>query len=205
MNTRYKKTKRNNWRVPLWSIILAFIVLLLVAGGIYFFLIRQDTQPITSGVIKASSPTASKSSSSANNQSSAAIDSTASTNSTSSAASTKALAGSSTAPSDGSLDSPPTGTFVSDHSPNLDGSPHPSSEESACNTAPGASCYIQFTKNGIVKTLPTKTADSNGSVIWDWDVKLAGFTTGNWQINAVASLNGQTQTATDNMPLVVTP
>src|SRR6202011_3279223 len=37
----------------------------------------------------------------------------------------------------------PYGTFVSNHHPTLSGSPGPS-EESVCNTTPGATCYIEF-------------------------------------------------------------
>jgi hypothetical protein len=97
----------------------------------------------------------------------------------------------------------PTGTFVSNHQPSLSGSSSPSSEQSVCNTAAGATCYIEFTKDSVVKQLPTQTADSSGSVYWTWDVKQAGLTVGKWQITAVTTLNGQTKTAQDSLELSV--
>ncbi len=97
----------------------------------------------------------------------------------------------------------PYGDFVSNHSPNLGGSPAPSSESSACNTTPGASCYIKFTNGSVTTRLPTKIADSNGGVIWQWDVKGAGLTTGDWTVSAVASLDGQTKTTADPIMLKV--
>jgi hypothetical protein len=59
--------------------------------------------------------------------------------------------------------------------------------------------------DSVIKTLPTQTADANGTVIWDWDVKQAGFDTGTWQITAVATLNGQTKTTNDPIKLEVQP
>lgn len=98
----------------------------------------------------------------------------------------------------------PFGSFVSNHSANLSGSP--SQEQSFCITSPGASCTMTFTNDsGIVKTLPGQTADSSGNVSWVWDVNSAGFTTGNWKITATASLNGQSKTTTDQLPLKVQP
>ena len=114
--------------------------------------------------------------------------------------------GSSTTLATGSvLPGPPTGTFVSNHRPSLSGTTTPSKEQSACTTVPGATCYIKFTKDGVVKTLPVQTADNNGSVIWNWDVAQAGFDTGSWQITAIASLNGQSKSATDSLALEVKP
>lgn len=94
----------------------------------------------------------------------------------------------------------PFGTFVSNHRPNLGSS---SSEESVCITTPRASCYIEFTNGNTVKQLPVQTADASGSVYWSWDVKQAGLGAGKWQIKAVASLNGQTKNAQDNLGLDV--
>lgn len=99
----------------------------------------------------------------------------------------------------------PFGTFVSNHHPNLGGSPDPSEEQSVCQTSPGASCYIKFVNGGVVKTLATQTTDQNGIVIWNWDVKKAGFTEGSWQITAVASSSGSTQSTTDQQALEIGP
>lgn len=99
----------------------------------------------------------------------------------------------------------PSGTFVSNHQPNLDGDPRPAQEQSTCTTTPGASCSIIFTQGDITKTLEAKTADANGNVIWNWDIKSAGFSTGAWKIKAVATLNGQSKSASDAQDLVVQP
>lgn len=97
----------------------------------------------------------------------------------------------------------PFGNFVSNHFPGKDGSP--TAEQSVCNTTPGANCYIEFTKDGVTKKLDSKVADSSGSVIWNWDVKDAGLTEGSWQITAIASANGQTKSATDQISLEIQP
>jgi cytoskeletal protein RodZ len=99
----------------------------------------------------------------------------------------------------------PSGNFVSNHHPNLDGNPAPSSIQSVCNTSPGASCYIEFKNGDVVKTLPTKTADSSGAVYWTWDIKQAGFTTGKWEITAIATQNNKTASTKDSLLLEVEP
>jgi hypothetical protein len=97
----------------------------------------------------------------------------------------------------------PYGTFVSNHHPNLSGSPAPSKEQSVCQTTPGASCFIQFTRNGVVKKLPSQVVNKDGAAIWDWDVNEAGFTDGSWQILAISSLSGKSKTTADPLPLEV--
>lgn len=97
----------------------------------------------------------------------------------------------------------PYGDFVSNHNPSLSG--NLSNEESVCNTTPGATCYIEFTQGGIIKKLPVETADSNGTVYWSWNVNTSGFTTGKWQITAVATMNGQSVSANDELDLNVQP
>lgn len=94
----------------------------------------------------------------------------------------------------------PFGTFVSNHHP----SSKNSAEQSACTTTPGATCTITLVNSdNVTKTLEAKTADANGSVIWNWDIKTAGVTTGTWKITATSSLNGQTKSATDAQNLEV--
>lgn len=92
-------------------------------------------------------------------------------------------------------------TLVSNHHPGENGSP--STEQSACQTTPGATCYIEFTQNGLTRKLDAKTADNNGLVVWDWDIKDAGLSSGQWEIIAVASLNGQVKTSSDPSPLEI--
>ncbi|MGA3150562.1 MAG: hypothetical protein ABSD10_03055 [Candidatus Saccharimonadales bacterium] len=99
----------------------------------------------------------------------------------------------------------PYGTLVSNHRPNLGGSPAPSQEQSVCNTTVGATCYIEFTQGSTVKKLDAQTVDSTGTAIWTWDVSQAGFSQGTWQITAVATLGGQTKTTADPTPLEVLP
>lgn len=109
-------------------------------------------------------------------------------------------------PSVGTAPVAPYGNFVSNHNPNLDGHPAPSSVNSVCNTTPGAQCYIEFTnQDGVVKALETKTTDSNGAVYWKWDIKAAGFSAGSWKIKVIATLNGQTTRTDDAQNLEVGP
>lgn len=95
----------------------------------------------------------------------------------------------------------PFGTFISNHRPGQNGSP--TSEQSTCNTTPGATCDIQFTSGGVTKSLGAQITDSNGTAYWSWDINGGTLAPGTWQITAVAKLNGQTKTATDPTPLEV--
>lgn len=99
----------------------------------------------------------------------------------------------------------PTGTFVSNHRVSLSASPDQKKEQSTCNTTPGASCYIRIVKSSVTRTLAAQTADSTGAVIWSWDIDNSGLTEGSWEVTAVATLNGQTKTATDPIRLEVRP
>jgi hypothetical protein len=99
----------------------------------------------------------------------------------------------------------PYGSFVSNHRPNLDGSPAPSTEQSLCTTTPGATCTINFTNGDVKKSLAAQKADSNGLVSWTWDINQAGFTEGTWDITVTASLNGKSEQAKDNIALEVGP
>jgi hypothetical protein len=97
----------------------------------------------------------------------------------------------------------PSGSFVSNHHPNLGGSPAPNTMSSVCNTTPGASCRITFTKDGVAKSLDAQMADANGATYWNWKLQDIGLTEGTWSIQASATLDGQTKTASDAMDLVV--
>jgi hypothetical protein len=109
-------------------------------------------------------------------------------------------------PASGAAPAVPYGNFVSNHHPNLDGAPAPSTVESVCNTTPGALCRIDFTNaDGIVKTLENRKADVNGAVYWSWDVAKAGLTVGPWKITVTATLNGQSKTANGTQNLEVSP
>jgi cytoskeletal protein RodZ len=109
---------------------------------------------------------------------------------------------SSSGPNNGSGQPPqtPTGPFVSNHGSNVSAS----SENSVCNTTPGATCYIEFTNGNSTLQLETGTANSNGAVFWqNWNVASYDFSPGQWTITAVANLNGQTATAKDGTPLTI--
>lgn len=97
----------------------------------------------------------------------------------------------------------PSGSFVSNHHPNLSGSPAPNSMTSVCNTMPGASCKITFTNGSTTAELPSHTVDANGSAYWTWKLQDIHLTVGSWKIQAIASLNGQSKSASDAMDLVV--
>lgn len=94
----------------------------------------------------------------------------------------------------------PTGNFVSNHTP---GNGSPTTEQSVCNTTPGATCYIELSKGGQIKTLAVKAADNSGSVIWSWDVADFQIDSGVWKITAISSLNGHTKSTVDSISLTI--
>jgi hypothetical protein len=98
----------------------------------------------------------------------------------------------------------PTGDFVSNHNPNLSGSPSPNTMTSVCDTTPGATCSISFYENAVVKSLPSHIVDSSGSTYWiNWKLQDIGLTAGSWKIQAIATMNGQSKTADDATRLTV--
>lgn len=99
----------------------------------------------------------------------------------------------------------PTGSFVSNHSPNLDGDPAPNQMNSICRTTPGATCEIRFTKAGDTKILGPINVAANGYASWDWKLQDIGLTEGIWQIEAVARLNGKVEITRDPINLEVGP
>lgn len=99
----------------------------------------------------------------------------------------------------------PYGSFVSNHHPSVSGATAPSSMQSVCSGTPGAKCYISFTKGNEVRKLPEQTIASDNSTIWDWDINSAGLTAGTWEIKAISTLNGKTETAEDTLKLEVQP
>lgn len=100
----------------------------------------------------------------------------------------------------------PSGTFVSNHKPNLGGSPAPNTISSVCITTPGAICNIAFNKDGVTKSLGTKVANGDGAAYWtSWKLQDIGINEGSWSITATASLNGQNKSTSDSLPLKVSP
>ncbi len=99
----------------------------------------------------------------------------------------------------------PSGDFVSNHRPSVSGSPAPNTMSSVCKTSPGATCAITFTKGDTTKSLMAQTTDSEGATYWDWKINTVGLTAGTWKIQAVATFNDKTITATDAIDLEVSP
>lgn len=97
----------------------------------------------------------------------------------------------------------PTGAFVSNHRPNLSGSPAPNSMTSTCQTSPGAACTIKFSKGGVVKSLQAQTADSNGYTVWNWSLQDIDLTAGSWEITAVATIGKNSTSSRDVLNLEV--
>jgi hypothetical protein len=98
--------------------------------------------------------------------------------------------------------STPIGMFVSSHRLDLSGSA-PNTEVSTCTTTPGVQCRISFTKNNVVKSLPSQLTDINGNTNWNWKLQDIGLTSGSWKISAIATNGTHTSTASDSMNLEV--
>lgn len=116
----------------------------------------------------------------------------------SSSAKNSAPAPASTSPDNGPAPQKPYGDFVSTHSPSS-----ADTIVSVCNTTPRASCYIEFTNNGVTKKLSTVTTDGSGGANWTWKLSDAGLTKGDWKITAVSSLNGKIASTSDPLALKV--
>ena len=99
----------------------------------------------------------------------------------------------------------PVGTFVSNHRPNIGGSPAPNMMDSTCTTTVGSYCKITFTKDSTTVSLPDKQTDASGNVSWSWKLQDIGLTEGTWSISAVATNGSKTASANDSMALVVGP
>ena len=177
-SSRSKLSKRRFNRSPL----LVIVVILLVAGAVYGLYAYHR--------------------SSSKNEAPTLITSTSASNpsKTNSVASKTSDGGSSAPAASSPVDTnqplqKPSGTFVSNHKPGQNGSGQ--DEASACNTTPGANCYITFTKNGVAKSLPTTTADNTGAAYWSWTPQTVGLSSGNWSVSATAVLGQQTATTQD--------
>jgi len=160
-----------------WKLLSIFVALIIVLGGIYMYVHYHDRNTVTY---------------TSKQQIQNAIKSPVTAN----------LSPSNTSNSSTTLVAP-SGDFVSDHHPNLSGSPAPNTMTSVCNTTAGASCQIFFTNNSVVKSLPSQVANSGGSVYWNWTLQSVGLTAGSWQIKAVATMGTQTQSTNDATTLVV--
>lgn len=197
-NKKDPKYTKNARRLSSRAVALIVVAAIVVAGGIaaYAYHSHQQRQAeIGSKVIPA---TADTNSSDSKDQSSTTSPGNTDKNGPAESPATPS--------SNQTLSQAPSGTFVSNHYPSISGKPTPSAMQSTCNTDPGASCYIAFTnKSGQTKTLQKQTAGANGVVIWNWDVKTAGFTPGEWAITATATLNSSSKSTTDSLKMEVNP
>lgn len=165
-----------------------FFTFILIGFGVWYYIYKSTSRSDLTPEQK----NAAESASSAESQSNSAISSPKSTNREVSAKldpSVRPIA--------------PEGTFVSNHRPNLSGTPAPSSEESVCHTTPGASCMIEFSMGSEKKSLPLKVTDVNGNTNWSWDVAQLGLREGEWQVTAIAMNGNLTATTQDQIKLVV--
>jgi hypothetical protein len=188
-----KKTEKTFFKAPLKLITLMILIVAIVATIVLFLIIKgnRPTKAVP-GTIKTinTQPNPNNSNSSKSN---ASKSSTATIN----PGKTSVV---NTPTTDNSL-AAPYGSFVSNHKPGQNGSNL--TELSQCTTTPGATCYIKFTQNGVERTLPQQTVNSDGTTFWEWNINNAGLTGGQWTITAIASFNGQIKSTTDQLPLEV--
>lgn len=185
---------RSKWKLPLVIVVIVAVV----AVGAVFIHARLDSNKNSKQYVSAGQNT--KGEQSDTKSSGADSSSTSSGNSVAEPGDSKSSTGSSTDTSSTSLIDP-SGDFVSAHTISL--ADHPSLT-SVCNTSPGASCKIVFTNGSTSKSLPLQTTDRGGSTYWNsWTPSSIGLAAGNWQIQAIASINGQTKSSADALPLKV--
>lgn len=193
------KSKGKRLRLGKIKLLVGLLVVVIVIIGLFLIHQHKFSRKIIPSTQSKSTVSSSKSSSSSSSVKNSQL---GSSSSSSSAPTTPDKSTPTLAPaSSGAAPATPTGQFVSNHKPGANGSP--TSEESVCSTTPGATCYIEFTMGSTVKKLNAETADANGSAYWNWDVGNAGFTSGSWQVTAVATDNGKSASANDATPLEV--
>lgn len=83
----------------------------------------------------------------------------------------------------------PSGQLLNVQTVSLSSGP---SLESVCQTIANASCDIRLTQSGTTKYIGAQSTGSNGMVIFDWNAKTVGLTTGQWNVQAVVTQNGTT-------------
>lgn len=123
--------------------------------------------------------------------------------------------GTNTTPSSGTSLVAPFGQFVSNYGPisysATDGS---NQEESVCQTTIGAMCSIVFIQGQTTKALKALQVSSangsqNGVASWSWTPNEVGgnggLTPGQWQVEAIATLDNKTKTTVTNIKLNIQP
>lgn len=189
--------KKNLIKNKVFWLIVAVIVILLVGGGIAYKHYRDKKNNSNTPVIPR--PTTDKT----KNSNTPAATTTPADNSTNSKNNNNSTPAENTPSTMANIPvTKPYGSFISNHKPGQNGSPV-DEEASTCSTAAGITCSINFTKDGVTKSLPAKTTDSAGTAYWQWSIKSIGLTTGNWTVTAVATNGQQTESTTDSIPLQV--
>lgn len=183
------------------KLILLIIILIVLAGGSVAALELTNTTHLFHAAKPAAHPTANSETKGEPQQGSPAAGGSGSASTSANSSENKSPAPSGAASTVNLL--APSGDFVSNHHPNLSGSPAPNEIQSVCNSTAGASCQIIFTKDGVSKSLPAQTTDKGGATYWTWKLQDIGLTAGSWHIQAKATLGNQTKTADDAMNLEV--
>ncbi len=97
----------------------------------------------------------------------------------------------------------PTGAFLSAH--RLPAGDAEVMVRSICQTSPGATCVISFTRGDTTRSLPEQTVDDAGRASWNWRPAEIGLDPGHWDVQVTASLNGQERSVTDAIGLEMVP
>lgn len=184
------------------SLIITIILLVLVAAAISYYYFQKKAADQRQQQYGSSTTTPTE------NVSTPSSSTTSSSSSGGSITSSKdASTSTTTAPSIDTSVTPqtPVGTFVSNHRPNLSGSPAPNTMNSTCRTTLGAVCTISFTNGETTVSLPEKTTDANGNVSWDWKLQDINIGKGSWTVKAVAKNGSKTAESTDPIKLEVGP
>lgn len=193
-------TRKKSYKKPL---LVAVAIILVAAVGYGAFAYANDTWPFkdSEGLSESdkSNPTDKLPSSNSSERDGKQSDSSGIT-STKDDTQTTSLAAQ---PNDNVTPQKPVGTFVSNHHPNLSGSPAPNQMSSTCATTPGASCTIRFKKDNSIKSLPIKVTNKSGNITWNWKLQDIGLTAGDWQITAVATNGDKVAKASDSMLLSI--
>lgn len=181
-------------------LVLGVVSLLIILGLVTIYLIRHNSDDIA--ISTKTIPTIENKDSSVDSSKDTSSDANTATDTTTK---DNNSTGTGTTDSTLTLTDAPSGSFVSNHRPSLSSSDL-KNEASTCTTIPGATCKIVFTKSdGSTKELTAQKAGNNGTVLWNWDVKSAGFTEGEWTIVATATLNNSSKSTTDSIKLTVLP
>lgn len=185
-------TTASNRKRRVFVVVVCVLAIILLAAATYYYLKQKDES------YRAKQYGSSQTNPSKNTPVASGNDNRGSTSNSKGASNTP------TTPADSSVTpTTPTGTFVSNHHPNLSGQPAPNLESSTCTTTPGVTCQIKFTNGDIVKVLEPQTTNADGNTSWTWRLGDVGLTVGDWKVTAVATNGTKVTMADDSMPLSI--